>query len=81
MATMVSEVYDALVEAGASQEKARKAAEAVANYDGRIGDIRGDVGEVKQELASVKADLSLLKWMIGFVLAGVAALVLRAIFP
>lgn len=33
MTTMISEVYDALVEAGASEEKARKAAEAVAAYE------------------------------------------------
>jgi hypothetical protein len=30
---MISEVYDALKEAGASEEKARKAAEAVATYE------------------------------------------------
>ena len=36
MATMISEVYDALLEAGASEEKARKAAEAVAAYDQRF---------------------------------------------
>jgi len=33
MSTMISEVYDALKEAGASEEKARKAAEAVATYE------------------------------------------------
>ena len=36
MPTMLSEVYDALLEAGASEEKARKAAEAVAQYDQRF---------------------------------------------
>lgn len=35
MTTMISAVYDALLEAGASAEKARKAAEAVAAYDQR----------------------------------------------
>ena len=33
MATMISEVYDALLDAGASEEKARRAAETLANYD------------------------------------------------
>jgi LDH2 family malate/lactate/ureidoglycolate dehydrogenase len=33
MSTMISEVYDVLKEAGASEEKARKAAEAIAAYD------------------------------------------------
>lgn len=65
MATMISEVYDALIEAGASQEKARKAAEALANYEG---------------LSRIEADLLLLKWMTGFVFAGVSGLVLKAFF-
>jgi len=55
MSTMISEVYDALKEAGASEEKARKAAEAVASYENRFARIEGDLGVVK--------------WMIGFNLA------------
>lgn len=39
MTTMISEVYDALVEAGATREKARKAAEAVADYSDRLNRI------------------------------------------
>lgn len=66
MSTMISELYDALLDAGASQDKARKAAEAMANYDGRF--------------ARIDADLLLLKWMVGFILAGVAGLVLKAFF-
>jgi hypothetical protein len=61
--TMVAEVYDALKEAGASEEKARKAAEVLANYDREFADIRGD--------------LKLLKWMQGATFAGVVALILR----
>ena len=33
MATMIAEVYEALIEAGASQEKAKKAAESIAAYE------------------------------------------------
>jgi hypothetical protein len=33
---MISEVYDALLDAGATEEKARKAAEAVASYSDRL---------------------------------------------
>ena len=36
MATMISEVYAALLEAGASEKKARKAAEAIAAYESRF---------------------------------------------
>ncbi len=55
MSTMISEVYDALKEAGASEEKARKAAEAVATYENRF--------------ARIESDLAVVKWMIGFNLA------------
>jgi hypothetical protein len=66
MSTMISEVYDALLDAGASPEKARKAAEALANHESRF--------------SRIDADLLLLKWMTGFMLAGVTGLVLRAFF-
>ena len=66
MSTMISEVYDALIEAGASQDKARKAAEALANYESRF--------------SRVDADLLLLKWMTGFILAGVSGLILKTFF-
>ena len=55
MSTMISEVYDALKEAGASDEKAKAAAQALANYENRF--------------AKIDTDLALLKWMIGFNLA------------
>ncbi len=55
MSTALVEVYDALREAGASEERSRAAAEAVANYEGRLG--------------SLDADVSLLKWMAGFNIA------------
>jgi hypothetical protein len=51
MTTMVTEVYDALRDAGASEEKSRKAAEAIANYDNR--------------LAAIDTRLTVLTWMIG----------------
>jgi hypothetical protein len=57
---MISEVYDALKEAGASEEKARKAAEAIASYENRF--------------ARIESDLALLKWMIGFNLAMTVAI-------
>jgi hypothetical protein len=55
MSTMISEVYDALKKAGASEEKVRKAAEALARYENRFARIEGDIG--------------VLKWMLGFNLA------------
>lgn len=55
MSTMISEVYDALKEAGASEEKSPKAAEAIANYENRF--------------SRIESDLAVLKWMVGFNLA------------
>ena len=63
MSTMNSEVYDALVSAGADETKAREAAKSVAQYD--------------SDIAEIKASLLVLKWMVGFVLAFVVALVWR----
>lgn len=40
MATMLRNIYAALIEAGASEEKAGAAAEEIANYDNQLADIR-----------------------------------------
>ena len=66
MATMISEVYDAFIAAGAPEEKARKAAEAIANYDIRFN--------------RIETDLLVLKWMVSTILAGVVALVIKTFF-
>lgn len=58
MATMISEVYDALLEAGASEEKARKAAEAVAAYDQRFATLETRMVELGGRVA-------LVQWMVG----------------
>ena len=63
MSTMNSEVYDALVSAGADEGKAREAAKSVARHD--------------TDIAEIKASLMLLKWMVGFTLAFVVALTWR----
>lgn len=70
MPVMSGEVYDALTEAGASAEKARKAAEAVAGYDGQLSGIR-------TELTSMRGELTLLKWMVGFNVALSVAVIVR----
>jgi len=51
MSLMITEVFDALVEAGASDEKARRAAEAIASYDRHFERIDGR--------------LNTLVWMVG----------------
>jgi hypothetical protein len=60
---MISEVYDAFVAAGTPEDKARKAAEALASYESRF--------------SRIEADLLVLKWMSGTMLAGIVALVIK----
>ena len=71
MSTMISEVYDALKEAGASEDKARKAAEALTNSDARLNKIESDLAIFRAE---TKGELNLLRWMIGFNLAMTVAI-------
>lgn len=84
MSTMISEVYDAFVEAGASQDKARKAAEAVANFEVRFSSVDQRIipfqGDANQHFAKLEGDVTLLKWMLGVVIGGIAALILKAFF-
>ena len=73
MSTMISEVYDAFIAAGAPEDKARKAAEALANYDQRFD-------KVEREILRTQAELILLKWMVGFVIALDVAILIRVFF-
>jgi hypothetical protein len=64
MATMLTEVYDALRDAqGVTEEKARKAAEAVAAFDSRFG--------------KIEIELAVVKWMVGFGVALNVAILLK----
>ena len=66
MTTMITELYDALKDAGAAEDKARKAAETVAAYENRF--------------SRIETDLTVLKWMAGFNLAatlGILMMLLR----
>lgn len=135
MTTMITELYEALKEAGTSDEKAKAAAEAIADYersfarieskldsltvkfdselkivkgkmdvvetkfdselkiikgkmdvaetkfDSEIKIVKGkmDVAETKfdSEIKIVKAEISVLKWMLGFVIAGIVSMIIK----
>ena len=64
MAVMLSRTYEALVSAGAPEEKARAAAEELAAYETRF--------------ARIETDLAVLKWMVGVNLAASLSLVIKA---
>jgi hypothetical protein len=66
VSTMISEVYDAFIAAGAPEEKARKAAEALADHENRF--------------SRIDAELIVLKWMVGFAIALNVAILTRSFF-
>jgi hypothetical protein len=66
VATMISEVYDAFIAAGAPGDKARKAAEALADYE--------------NPFSRIDAELIVLKWMVGFGIALNIAILTRLFF-
>jgi hypothetical protein len=70
MATMISEVYDAFRAAGVSEEQSRKAAEALAGYENRVG--KRDL-----ELAVLTGKVTLLQGMLGVNLAFSVAILWR----
>jgi hypothetical protein len=76
---MIAEVYDALLAAGSPEDKARKAAEAIAGYDNRFTTIEQHLikmeGDFNQRFAKVEGEIRLLSWMIGFNLAGTVGLI------
>ncbi|MGH6922017.1 MAG: hypothetical protein ACREJ0_30475 [Geminicoccaceae bacterium] len=69
MALMLGQLYDALRAGNVPDDKARAAAEEVANYEGAIGKLRLEMGELRLEVGEVKSDVRLLKWMAGFLIA------------
>jgi hypothetical protein len=73
MTTMITEVYDALLEAGASQEKARKAAEAIAGYETRFAGL-------EMRLERMDGKISTLSWMVGVVISLTLALGIGNLF-
>ena len=74
---MIAEVYDALKSAGADEEKARAAAQAIAGHQRDATELRT---EMHTEFADIRGELKLLKWMMGLALAGIASLVINAFF-
>jgi hypothetical protein len=64
MTTMIAEVYDALVEAGASEQKARAAAEAVASYDDRFNRLDMAIADIKSSIRLIQWQLAAV-WIVG----------------
>jgi len=86
---IVEELYDALIEAGASEEKARAASRAMANMEGHFAGIRNKISDFRSEVGRSFSDVDrrfsefraytegvfrLHNWMLGTILAFVVAL-------
>ena len=73
MALMLGQLYDALRAGNVPDDKARAAAEEVANYRGGLTQLRVETGEFFHEvfecLGCIESDLRVLRWMTGFLLA------------
>ena len=67
MAIMISEVYEAFRAAGVPEDKARKAAEAVADLNSRLG--------------IIEAKLTMLQWLQSGVGFGILFLVVKSLLP
>jgi hypothetical protein len=67
---MISEVYDALVAAGAPEDKARAAAIAVSE----------EQLATKKDISEIKAELKVIKWMLGVVIVVTLISALRSLF-
>ena len=85
MSTIIIEVYDAFKEAGVSEEKSVAAAKALADYERHFIRIESDLTDVKAETKVVKAkidvldkEISMLKWMLGFGIAGIISLIIKS---
>jgi len=63
VALLITEVYDALRAINVPEDKARKAAEALANYD--------------PQLRAVERELAVLRWMVGTNLALTLAVLVK----
>lgn len=78
MSIMITEVYEALKEAGVSEEKAIKASEAIQqlNKDDHLHFVQEQL--LKQQLEN-QSEFKLLRWMIGFNLAFTMAILWKVI--
>jgi hypothetical protein len=84
MSTMVKELYNALIEAGASNEKAEAAAEAMASFvrrDDTNFATKGDIHHVREDLrvleAKLETKLRMIQWIVSGIGFGILILIIE----
>ena len=69
MTTMVAEVYEAFISAGADEKKAKAAAIALSREakteSQEVRDLKEDIQEIKIRIQKMDKELAVLKWMVG----------------
>ena len=78
MSMIVSEVYDALIEAGTSEEKARAAAGAIPMVE-RLA-TKDDIALLKDDIAVLRHDLTALKLGVFSSAPAILALLVKLVF-
>jgi hypothetical protein len=78
MSTLNYEVYAALVEAGASEDKARLAAESLTKTDDQFSRIDTRFSQIDVRLERIEGEQRLLRYMIATVLFGMLGLLAKA---
>ena len=66
MSIMISELYDALTEAGSSTHSARSAAQSVADLGTRMTSLEARMTAIEARMTAIETETRMLKWMIGF---------------
>ena len=74
---MISELYEALINAGATEEKAKEAAVALSAENLAT---KKDIDEVRGHIHRLELNMAVLKWMMGATLTGVAAIIVKIFF-
>ena len=80
MTTMIAELYEALVDAGASEGKAKEAARVLSTENLAT---KSDIAELDQRLSpkiiKLERDMAVMKWMLGAALAGIAPILVAVV--
>lgn len=62
MPLMLSKTYDALVSAGAPEDKAREAAEELADYENRLSSIDNQLAVMNGRITAIEGKLNVVIW-------------------
>jgi hypothetical protein len=69
MPLMLSKTYDALLAAGAPEDKAREAAEEIADYENRLVRMGTDIVKIEADLGAIKDTMATKTWVLSAMLA------------